>query len=60
MHTSLDWFGPTCGVLPIGQEAKVTTNGLEWELGPTACEPRILLRNRSTLLGSHTQQPLSE
>lgn len=36
--TSLDWFGPTCGILPIGQEAKVTTSGLVWNLGPTACK----------------------
>lgn len=37
MTVSLDWFGITCGVLPIGQEARVTTTGLEWNLGPTAC-----------------------
>ncbi|KAK4054938.1 thiamine pyrophosphokinase [Microbotryomycetes sp. JL201] len=29
-------FGKTCGILPVGQEAYVTTTGLEWDLGPTS------------------------
>ncbi|KAM0793285.1 hypothetical protein ACM66B_000746 [Microbotryomycetes sp. NB124-2] len=33
---SLERFGKTCGILPIGQEAYVTTSGLEWDLGPTS------------------------
>lgn len=26
------WFGKTCGILPVGGPAVVTTRGLEWDL----------------------------
>lgn len=34
IETSLSHFGDTCGVLPVGQPAKVSTNGLKWDIGP--------------------------
>lgn len=33
----LEHFGETCAVLPIGEEAKVTTKGLRWDFGPGLC-----------------------
>lgn len=35
---SLKEFGDTCGILPVGEEAHVTTKGLKWDLGPGSCE----------------------
>lgn len=37
LNVSKAWFGDTCAVLPVGQEAKVTTKGLQWDLGPESC-----------------------
>lgn len=31
------FFGRTCGVLPVGAEARVATKGLSWNLGPSDC-----------------------
>ncbi|KAK4057997.1 thiamine pyrophosphokinase [Microbotryomycetes sp. JL221] len=36
LAVSLNRFGKTCGILPLGQQAYVTTSGLEWDLGPTS------------------------
>lgn len=37
IETSLEWFGDTCGILPVGEPAHVTTRGLKWDLGPESC-----------------------
>ncbi|GAA5945338.1 hypothetical protein JCM3775_002189 [Rhodotorula graminis] len=37
LRIDLSTFGKTCGILPLGSSAaRVTTTGLEWDLGPTA------------------------
>ncbi|GAA5903240.1 hypothetical protein JCM8208_002249 [Rhodotorula glutinis] len=37
LRIDLATFGKTCGILPLGaSSARVTTTGLEWDLGPTA------------------------
>ncbi|ORY69288.1 Thiamin pyrophosphokinase [Leucosporidium creatinivorum] len=33
---SLQHFGGTCGILPVGERAFVKTKGLKWDLGPDA------------------------
>lgn len=38
MRVSLEHFGDTCAVLPIGEPAYVITKGLKWDLGPDSCE----------------------
>ncbi|SCZ90394.1 BZ3500_MvSof-1268-A1-R1_Chr1-3g01961 [Microbotryum saponariae] len=35
ISTNLKYFGDTCGILPVGEPAKVTTSGLRWDLTPT-------------------------
>ncbi|KDE09754.1 hypothetical protein MVLG_00154 [Microbotryum lychnidis-dioicae p1A1 Lamole] len=35
ISTNLKYFGDTCGILPVGEPAKVITSGLKWDLTPT-------------------------
>lgn len=32
IHLPADRFGPSCGILPIGQPATISTEGLEWDV----------------------------
>ncbi|SCV68452.1 BQ2448_573 [Microbotryum intermedium] len=38
ISTNLKYFGDTCGILPVGEPAKVTTSGLKWDLTPTTSD----------------------
>lgn len=42
MVISLEHFGDTCGLLPVGEQAHVTTKGLAWDLGPGSCAFTLL------------------
>lgn len=49
-----EYFGDTCAVLPVGEEAKVTTTGQEWDLGPTSCQcPAAVHSTRPTRRADH-------
>lgn len=57
----LDDFGTTCAVLPVGEEARVTTKGLRWNLTKESCaflhshQCNTLLR-ASRMSQGHTQR----
>ncbi|KAF1799097.1 thiamine pyrophosphokinase [Mucor lusitanicus] len=38
IHCQLDLEGPTCGVMPIGSPATLTTKGLKWDMDNLKCE----------------------
>lgn len=52
MVIDLDHFGDTCGVLPVGEPARVKTTGLKWDLGPESCAFLLLSLLPSSLLPS--------
>lgn len=33
-----EYFGQTCGILPLEGETKVSTKGLKWDVGPGSCQ----------------------
>ncbi|GAN02305.1 thiamin pyrophosphokinase 1-like isoform X1 [Mucor ambiguus] len=37
IHCQLDLEGPTCGVMPIGSPATLTTKGLKWDMDNLRC-----------------------
>lgn len=65
---SLEHFGDTCGILPVGERAYVQTKGLKWDLGPGSCgctslssflkQPFVIAASfPSALCPSHSFQP---
>ncbi|KAL0138973.1 thiamine pyrophosphokinase [Mucor lusitanicus] len=43
IHCQLDLEGPTCGVMPIGSPATLTTKGLKWDMGKESRQRQIAM-----------------
>ncbi|ORE21021.1 thiamine pyrophosphokinase, partial [Rhizopus microsporus] len=62
IHCRLDLEGPTCGVMPIGAPAVISSKGLKWDMNSLACHFGGVVSTcnvlNSDLVEIHTDSPV--